>query len=117
MGDFGLQILFLLPAVGVEPLPEVSLAVKQAHTDEWNSQIGRALDVIAREDAETTRILWDRFMYPEFSGEISYWMRPQNAGVPCAPSAVALEIFSLAAIGIVNPAVQHELGGTPLDFL
>src|SRR5207249_57972 len=37
--------------VPVQPLPEISLTIKQSDTDQRNIQIGRALDVIAGEDA------------------------------------------------------------------
>ena len=36
--DVGLEVLFLLPAVAIQPLAEISLAVKQADSDQRNSR-------------------------------------------------------------------------------
>src|SRR5580692_122083 len=51
--DIGLEILFPLPTVAVETLAEISLSIKQTHTNQRNSQIGGALDVIAREHSQS----------------------------------------------------------------
>src|SRR5579862_6209403 len=56
-------------------------------------------------------------MQPKLGGEISHRARPQNAGVPRSPCAVGIEIFALAAIGVVDPAVQHKLAGTTLNYV
>src|SRR5882724_3520693 len=52
MIHIGLNVFFLLPAVAIETLPEISLTVEQADADERNIQIGSALDVIACQDAQ-----------------------------------------------------------------
>ena len=51
LGNVGLQVILLLPIISIEPLPEVTLAIEQPDPDEWNTQIGSALDVIAGEYA------------------------------------------------------------------
>ena len=53
-------------------------------------------------------------MQTEFGGEVRHRTRPQNAGVSGSPGPVGIEIFALAAIGIVDPAVQHQFTGTAL---
>ena len=58
----GFEVLFLLPAVGVEALPEVSLPVEKADSDKWDIEVGSALDVVARQDAEAARIDGKRFV-------------------------------------------------------
>src|SRR5439155_13513801 len=55
----------LLPAVSIEPLPEISLVVVQTDADERDAEIRRALDVIAGEDAETARVDRNRFVEAE----------------------------------------------------
>ena len=50
------DVVLVLPAARVEPLPEVALVVIQPDADERNAEIGCALDVIARENAEAARV-------------------------------------------------------------
>src|ERR1700674_360083 len=53
----GLEVLFMLPAIAIEALAEISLAIKQAHANEGDAEIGGTLDVIARQNSrppETT---------------------------------------------------------------
>ena len=90
LADVGLQIFFLLPAVLVQALPEIALAVKQADAHQRNPQVGCALDVIAGEHAQAAGINGKRFVQAELGGEISHRARPQNAGVPRAPGAVRI---------------------------
>ena len=114
--DIGLEIFFLLPAGAIQALPEISLAVKQADADQRNAQIGGALDVIAGQHAQAAGIFRNRYVQAEFGGEVRHRTRPQNAGVPGAPGAVRVQIFALAAIGVVDPAVQHQLAGAALHL-
>ena len=111
--DIGLDIFFLLPAGAIEALAEVSLAIKQSHGHQRNTQIGRALDVIAGQHAEAAGVFGNGNVQTEFGGEVSHRTRPQNAGVPGSPGTVSIEILALAAIGIINSAVQHQLAGAP----
>ena len=110
-----LQIFFLLPAVAIEPLAEISLAIKQSDADQRNAEVGSALDVIAGEDAQAAGINRQRFVQAELGGEIGDRPRPQDAGMLRAPGAVRLQIFPLAAVGVVDAAVQHELAGAAFD--
>ncbi|SHX70029.1 Uncharacterised protein [Mycobacteroides abscessus subsp. abscessus] len=45
------------PAIGGQRLPEVAGPVVQPHRDERQTQIGRGLEVIAGEDAQTTGVV------------------------------------------------------------
>ena len=83
--DIGLDIFFLLPAGAIEPLAEISLAVEQADADQRNAQIGRALDVIAGQHAQSAGINRNGFVQAELGGEVCHRARPQNAGVPWLP--------------------------------
>ena len=114
--DVGLEILFLLPAVVIEPLAEVTLTVKQADADQRDIEIRGALDVIAGEHAESAGIDRNRFVQAELGGKIGDRARPQHAGVGRPPGAIRLEIFLLAPVGVIDPAVQHQFAGAPLDL-
>ena len=50
------RIAFLLPAVDVEVLAEVALAVHQADADERQAEVAGALEMIAGQDAEAAGI-------------------------------------------------------------
>ena len=56
MVDIGLEILFALPPAPIQPLPEVSLPVKQSYTDQRNIQIRCALDVITSQHSQSAGI-------------------------------------------------------------
>ena len=62
LGDVGCKIFFLLPTVAIQALAEISLAVKQADADQRNAEIGRALDMVAGQDAEPAGIDGKRFV-------------------------------------------------------
>ena len=109
--DVGLDVFFLLPAGAIEPLAEISLAIEQADAHQGDSQVGRALDVIASQHAEAAGIFRNGNVQTEFRGEVRHRTRPQNAGMAGSPGAVGIEIFALAAIGVVDPAVQHQFAG------
>src|SRR5271166_822737 len=36
--------------------------------------------------------------------------------MPRAPGSVCLKVLAVAAVGVVNPAVQHQFPGTALDL-
>ena len=76
--DVGLEVLFPLPTVAIEPLAEISLAIEKSDADQRNPEVGRALDVISRKDAKAARIDRHRFMQAELRGEIGYRAGPQG---------------------------------------
>ena len=51
------RVGFVLPAVGGQRLPEIARAVVQPHRDQRQSQIRRGLQMIARQDAQATRVV------------------------------------------------------------
>jgi len=106
----------VLPAIAIEALAEVSLAIKQAHANQRDSEVGGALDVIAGENSKSAGIHRKRFVHAKFGGEISHGTRSQNTGVPRAPSSLRLFILTQAAIGIVDPAVQDEFRSARFEF-
>ena len=60
----------LLPAVGVEALVEVALAVEQPDADERHAEVGRRLQVVAGEHAEAARVLGERLGQTELGREV-----------------------------------------------
>ena len=71
--------------------------------------------MIAGQHAEAAGIFRNGNVQTEFSGEVGHRTRPQNAGMSRSPGAVGVEIFALAAIRVVDPAVQHQFAGAPFD--
>ena len=82
------DVVLVLPAVAIEPLPEVALVVVQADADERNAEVRRALDVVAGEDAEAAGVDRQRFVQAELGGEVGDRPRPEHAGVPRAPGVL-----------------------------
>src|ERR1035438_7324831 len=70
LGYIGLDVFLLLPAAEVEPLPEVALAVEKSNANQRNIQVGRALDVVARQNAQSTGVDRDGLMQSELRGEV-----------------------------------------------
>ena len=60
----------LLPAVDGERLAEVAVAVEQPDGRQRHPQVGRRLQVVAGQDAETARVLRDRLGDAELGGEV-----------------------------------------------
>jgi hypothetical protein len=46
------RVAFLLPAVGVEVLPEVALLVHEADRHERQAQVARGFEVVPRQESE-----------------------------------------------------------------
>ena len=75
----------MLPAVDVEPLPEIALVVVEADADERDAEVGRALDVVAGQDAEAAGVDRQRLVQAELGREVGHRPRPEHAGVARAP--------------------------------
>src|SRR5208283_2135385 len=54
--DIDFEVLFALPAVAIQALTEISLAIKQAHGNQRDAQIGGALNVIAGQNSKSTGV-------------------------------------------------------------
>ena len=115
--DIGLEILLALPAVAIEALAEISLAIKQAHANQRDPEIGGALDVIAGQNSKSAGIDRERFVHAKLGGKISHGTGPQHAGVTRAPGSLRILVLAQAAIGVVDPAVQGEFGGARFELL
>ena len=113
--DIGLQVLLVLPAIAIEALAEIGLAIKQAYADEGDAEIGGALDVIPGQNSKSAGIDGQRLMHAKFGGKISHGTGPQHTGVARAPGALRILILAQAAIGVVDAAVQGEFGATHFE--
>ena len=86
LGEVYLRVVLLLPAGGVEPLPEIALAIEQADADERDAQVGGALDVVAGQHAEAARVDRQRLVDAELRGEVGDRLATQNADVRVPPT-------------------------------
>ena len=107
--DIGFEIFLLLPTIAVQQLAEVTLAVEQANTNQRDTEIGSAFDVVSRENAESAGIDRDGFMQTKFSREVRNRTRSQNTRMLSAPGSIRFEVFALTPVGVIDAAVEHEL--------
>ena len=115
--DFRVEIFLILPAVGVEMLLEIALVVEQADGDQRNAQAAGALDVIAREDAQATGIDRHGLVDAELQREVGHRLRAEHPGVGSAPRRDFADILLQSAVGLIDPAVEHQFGGPHLQPL
>ena len=64
------RIGFLLPAIRIEVLVEITALVQQADADEGQAEVAGGLEMIAGEDAEAAGIVGDALRQSEFRGEV-----------------------------------------------
>ena len=101
----------------IEPLPEITLVVVQPDADQRHAEIGRRLDVIARQDAEAARVDRQRLVQAEFGGEVRDGPRAEDARVAPAPRVARAQILLHPPVGVVDAAVQGELRRALLEML
>ncbi len=103
------EVVLVLPAVAVQPLPEISLVVIEPDADERNAEVRGALDVIAGKNAEAARVNGERLVDAELGGEVRDRPRPEHPGMTRAPGVLGVEVLLQTAIGVVDAAVQRQL--------
>ena len=64
------RVVFVLPTVGGQRLPEVAGAVVQAHRDQRQSEIRRGLQMVAGQDSQATRVVRQHLGDPELHRKI-----------------------------------------------
>src|ERR1700674_2577802 len=116
LADIGLEILFVLPAIAIEALAEISLTIKQAHANQRDPEIGGALDVIAGQNSKSPGIHRKRFVHAKFGGEISHGTGSQHTRVARTPGSLRFFVLTQAAIGVVDPAVQDKFRSARFEF-
>ena len=88
-------VALLLPAVAVERLLEVAVAVEQAHAHQRDAEVGGRLEVVAGQDAEAAGVLRQHRGDAELGREVGDRARgvlAGLAGVPAVLGEVALEV-------------------------
>ena len=104
------QVALLLPAVGVEALAEVAVAVEQAHAHQRHAQVARRLEVVAGQDAQAARVLGDGLGDAELGREVGHQAeRAVAAGLePALAVQVALELAADLAQEPLEPGVAGQ---------
>ena len=64
------RVVLGLPTVGGQRLAEVAGSVEQSDADERQPEVGRGLEVIARQDAQSTGVVGQNFADSELHGEV-----------------------------------------------
>ena len=108
------RVALLLPAVAVQRLLEVAVAVEQADTDQRDAEVGRRLEVVAGEDAETAGVLRQHRGDAVLGREVGDRARRVVAGLPGIPAVlgeVALEVRVRgvepgAEVGVVDERIE-----------
>ena len=93
-------------------LLEIALIVEQADGHERHAQIAGAFDVIARQHAQAARINRHRFVDAKLGREIGDRLEPQHAACASWPKCSRGQIFLQPAEGLIDAAVEHQLGRT-----
>src|SRR5688572_3780406 len=111
------EVVLLLPAGDVDPLPEIPLVVIETDTNERYAEIGGALDVVPGEDSKTARIDGNRLVQPELRREVRHRARAKNAGVPAAPGVLRRQILLQPPVGLIDAAVERELRDAHFELI
>ena len=78
----GVDPVLVLPAGGVDPLPEVPLPVQETDGHERQRAVGGLLDEVAGEGAQAAGVDRQRHMDPVFRAEERHWTVPLDLAVP-----------------------------------
>ena len=88
IGPVGGRVALALAAVGPQRLAEVPAVVEQAHAHQRHAEVGRRLQVVARQDPQAARVERDAGVEPELEREVGHEHvprlgrgRPQPAGL------------------------------------
>ena len=105
-------VALLLPAVAVERLLEVAVAVEQAHPHQRDAEVGGRLEVVAGEDAEAAGVLRQHRGDAELGREVRDGARgvvAGLAGVPAVLGEVALQVVVRGVEARAEVAVVDQL--------
>src|ERR1051325_1630033 len=82
-----------LNALLIDLLAKIAVPIQQTDRDEIQIEIAGRLAMIAREDAQATRVVRNRFVETEFSRKICDWILDRAAGTGFAVRVLASQIF------------------------
>ena len=100
------EIRFLLPAVRVERLAKITLGIQEPDSDQRNSQVTGAFEVITSKHAQTSRINRQAFVQSKLGRKVGHRARTQNRRVDCSPRVGVLEILGQPPEGVVDTRVS-----------
>ena len=115
--DVGVEqrVALLLPAVGVEALAEVAVAVEQADADERDAQVAGRLEVVAGEHAQAARVLGDGLGDAELGREVGDEV--ERAVALGLEPAVALEVALQLAVDLAEEPLEPGVAGEGVEPL
>ena len=106
-------VALLLPAVRVEALAEVAVAVEQADADERHAEVARRLEVVAGQHAEAARILRHRLGDAELGREVGHEI--ERAVALGLEPAVALEVALQLAVHLAQEPLEPGVAGEGVE--
>ena len=106
-----------MPAVGVEALAKVPLAVEQSDSDERNVEIGRALEVVTGQHAEAARVHGKGFVNTELGREVGDGAPPKQTRVGRAPRRAAFQILLQPSIRVMDAVREDQLTHPMVDHV
>lgn len=115
-GYVEVDVVLLLPAVMVQPLVEIALLVEEADPDEGDAEVGGALEVVAGQDAQASRVHRQRLVQAEFGREVDNGPVVHVPAVNGAPGPLVLHVLVESAERVVDAAVEYQFGGAFLHL-
>src|SRR6266480_4174433 len=88
-----IEVNRLLNAILIDLLPEIAVSIKKTDRNEIQIKIAGRLAVVARQDAQTTGVIRDRFVKTEFSGKIGNGIFDRAAGSGFSIGILSSEIL------------------------
>jgi hypothetical protein len=113
----GLKVALLLPPRWIQSLVEVPLSVEKAHSDERNTEIRCALEIITGQDPQSSGIDRDRLVEPELCGEVSYRLYPQWARGDVVPGLYPFKVLPKPVHSKVDTRFRGDLCRSVFDPL
>ena len=120
-------VLLLLPPLPVERLAEVTGLVEQTHPDDGHAQVGRGLEMVAGQDAQTSGVLRQDVGEPELGAEVADGLGGARPGHPPDPAvllgcpplvpAVLGEVVGQRVGGVLQPRDELGVPRQPLQLL
>ncbi len=108
--DFRVEVLFALVAVEIQVLLEIALVVEQPNGHQRHIQTAGAFDMVARQDSQAAGVDRHRFVDAKFGGEVCHGLGTEHAAVRVAPGLRVVQVFLQPPVGVVDAAIEHQLG-------
>ncbi len=103
------RVLRVLLALDVDALLEVRLAIEEPDGHQWDAEVRGALEVVARQHAETAAVDRQRLVEPELGGKVRDRSRPKHRDLRVTPGRVCLEVAGEVGPSRVRPRRRRGL--------